>query len=1301
MMGRRQLSLRLARRARTRAFLPFLEQVEDRLVLSTFYVTNAQDSGPGSLRQAILDSNATGLAATGGTSDIVFGIPASTAPNLDVPVPGFDPVNQTWTITLDSPLPTITKPVTIDGYSQAEFPVPFRYPSASYLAVQELSVLGSPTGGTFTLTSLISGHTGTTAPIPYDANAATVQAALESVVGPGNATVTGGPAPDNPLTIYFTGQLAGQFLLPLQPDSTGLTGGESPAAIIEVLAGGGLPIGDPKLIQSTPNTVAARQGNDAHARVIIDGHLLPHNSTDIGFLLDSSPSTLRGLIIDGFGVGVRVPQVDSSDSPIVGDLIQGNFIGTYFVYPVDPTTGIALPAPNNVAVAGLGNSLQGVLLDSNNTTVGGTNPQEDNVIAGNGLRNGQPGLPLLPGVQIQPDATGDLIEGNQIGLMGPSTNGLYYKRGNGAEGVLDFGSSNQIGGPVPAAGNLISGNGSHGIRISGPVATGNNVAANIIGLGPGGGYLFGTGNPGNGDYGDGVLIEGSSDNKIGGPTASSGNTISSNFGSGVFITDLGSGASVARSIGNTVLNNLIGVTSDGSAAKGNAQDGVTIESLVPLQADEPSNLTSQTVIGPGNVISGNLRGVSISGPGPGAKGVVVRDNLIGTDITGTLDLGNAQEGVLIDNASGNTVTGNANGSQVISGNLRGVYITGNSSTRNLVTGNLIGSDKSGLNPLPNAQEGVRIESAGNTIGGTTAAARNLISANNTGVLITSSSATSNLVQGNYIGTDITGTAPLANETAGVVINMDASGNTIGGSSTAAGNVIAFNPGDGVLVDTGFFNSILTNSIFSNGRKGIDLLDGGNHSQPAPVLTSIQSVVSGTAILGTVQGKPSTPYTIQFFSNAVSGPEGKTFLGQISVTTDASGSAFFTANLSVALDPTQPFITATATSASGDTSEFSTSFAPLTVEFAMASYTVSQSAGTATITVVRSSAGTAASVAYATSDGTAKAGVDYVTAVGVLSFAAGQSEETFTVSIIDTQQVGGSRFLNLTLSNPTNGMVLGNPSMATLTILGFTTGPTVVSLQPISTARGITSVVLTFSEPLDPNRAVNLLNYGYSLQAAGKDQRFGTADDLLFGIALATYNASNDSVTLRMANPIHCNSFIRLTINQSTDNATVPIGVADTSGNLLDGNYDGRPGGVFTATFARGQHLSYPDGNGNSVSLSLSRGGTMILTRQANGNAWQLSILSAVPGRTTLGGHVRKAGPGATGLTPIPSIVGTTGVRVLLTDPPFVVGGQSSSINVVNPAPRRGTPIHGRQARPSARPIQLRRSFGPGPRRSSV
>ena len=129
-----------------------------------------------------------------------------------------------------------------------------------------------------------------------------------------------------------------------------------------------------------------------------------------------------------------------------------------------------------------------------------------------------------------------MVEGNQIGIVSTES-GLYLQVGNQAEGVLVYGASNQIGGPVHNAGNLISANHLHGIRISGAVATRTIVAANVIGLGPGGGYLFGTGNPGNGDYGDGVRIEGSSNNQVGGPTASWGNTISSNFGAGVFITD--------------------------------------------------------------------------------------------------------------------------------------------------------------------------------------------------------------------------------------------------------------------------------------------------------------------------------------------------------------------------------------------------------------------------------------------------------------------------------------------------------------------------------------------------------------------------------------------------------------------------------------------------------------------------------------------------------------------------------------------------------------------------------------------
>src|SRR6185312_9161351 len=112
-------------------------------------VTNTNDSGPGSLRQAILDAN---NPANAGPSSIEFNIPASTASGDDVALPeydnsttqnvitggGFDPSTQTWKIRLLSPLPTIAHQVTIDGYSQAQAPIPFVYPNEKTTDVQSI-----------------------------------------------------------------------------------------------------------------------------------------------------------------------------------------------------------------------------------------------------------------------------------------------------------------------------------------------------------------------------------------------------------------------------------------------------------------------------------------------------------------------------------------------------------------------------------------------------------------------------------------------------------------------------------------------------------------------------------------------------------------------------------------------------------------------------------------------------------------------------------------------------------------------------------------------------------------------------------------------------------------------------------------------------------------------------------------------------------------------------------------------------------------------------------------------------------
>jgi hypothetical protein len=999
-----------------------LEGLESRQLLSTYVVNNTSDSGPGSLRQAILSVNADRVGGVPSPDVIDFQIPASTAADLDVPVPGFDPGTQTWRITPQTPLPAITNTVWIDGYSEADFGVPFRYPSQVSLAVQSLTVLGSPTGGTFTLSTLAPLPTGTTGPIPYNANAGTVQAALEAIIGAGNVTVAGGPAPDSPMTITFGGAYARRILLPLQWTSN-LTGGTNPGLSIQTVSIGGTPIGDPINIVSVPNTVDAKDGNNARARVIVDGHLTGGST---GFVLDESHSLLRGLIITGFGSGVSVPAQDLSGNPVVGNFIQGNFIGDYFVYPVDTATGTPLPSPGEVGfTSGQGNAEQGVILFSSNTTVGGSNPQENNVICGNGQQ----------GILIEPGASGNQILGNQVGIAGPSDNGLYSQDGNGAEGVLImssgtlanppgivYSSSNFVGSAT--GGNLISANAGAGVRLVGVGANRNLVQGNYIGTGPGGGYRFGTGDPGN--LGDGVRIEDGSQNLVGGASPTLGNTIASNLGAGVYITG------VATT--NTVANNMIGVTATGTQILGNSADGVAVYS-------------PQNTIGPGNVISQNLRGIGIYGQGASpsgtAGGILVEGNLIGTDASGLQGFGNALEGVRIDQSASNTIQGDASGSQVISGNQVGVAIIGSQSAQNILEGNLIGSDVTGLGDLGNKHEGVLLRAAmNNTIGGSLAPSRNLISANHWGIRFDGVGTTGNAVEGNYIGPDLSGTYRLGNEVDGVIFSNGASQNTVGGAVAGLRNTIAFQVMAGVLVESGTGDSILSNTIFGNGRLGIDLVAPGSADPPSgvtpnapgirvgpnnlqnyPVLTTVTSNGTTTHIVGSLNSLPGTTFLIQFFTNPTADPsghgQGQSGFGSTEVTTDGSGNASIDLQLAEFF-PSGAFLSATATNlTTGDTSEFAGDIPQSPAfQFSSALYMTSESSGTAVITVARDGAGAAASVTCATvAGGTAVPGSDYVPVTATLNFAPGVSTQTFSVQILDPHLVGGFRTVNLALSNP--------------------------------------------------------------------------------------------------------------------------------------------------------------------------------------------------------------------------------------------------------------------------------------------
>ncbi|AGA29090.1 Calx-beta domain-containing protein [Singulisphaera acidiphila] len=308
-----------------------------------------------------------------------------------------------------------------------------------------------------------------------------------------------------------------------------------------------------------------------------------------------------------------------------------------------------------------------------------------------------------------------------------------------------------------------------GILIQG--AGGNRVAGNVIGT-----SLDGESAKGNGLAG--ISIVQSSNNVIGGSASTAGNLVSGNSGSGIVL----SGTSTKQ---NLVQGNHIGTDIDGDDPLGNQLDGIVLDNA-------PENRIGGVEPGQGNLISGNqLTGLRILGSG--ATGNLIQGNEIGTDRTGTRAIGNRFDGIFNSGAPGNTIGGpTANAGNLISGNGGvGVQFHSQGASGNQLQGNLIGTDATGTLPIGNAHGGVFLNHARNNIvGGTSKDARNVISGNPlVGVQLAGRSAAGNVVQGNLIGTDIQG-APRLGNTVGLFLG-GTTGNTIGGPGSAA-NLVAGN-----------------------------------------------------------------------------------------------------------------------------------------------------------------------------------------------------------------------------------------------------------------------------------------------------------------------------------------------------------------------------------------------------------------------------------------------------------------------------------------------------------------------------
>ncbi|MFK7922857.1 MAG: T9SS type A sorting domain-containing protein [Bacteroidia bacterium] len=243
---------------------------------------------------------------------------------------------------------------------------------------------------------------------------------------------------------------------------------------------------------------------------------------------------------------------------------------------------------------------------------------------------------------------------------------------------------------------------------------------------------------------------------------------------------------------------------------------------------------------------------------------------------------------------------------VVGGSLHGVRATNSKHLR--VEGNILGLEPDGISPDGNTSYGIILEGDSRQVGGTTAAQSNIIASNQHGIALIGDH---NIIQGNIIGTDLSQTLVRANTNNAITIFTTADSNLIGGSIAGAGNVIS-NSNYGIFANSpSVSNTFSQNSIYCNSLAGIEL-GGANNGMGFPVIvTPDLSGVSGTANPGEV---------VELFENNTSGClgapcQGKTFLG--SAITNAGGIWNVAGPFPIGMS-----VTATATDAQGNTSEFS-------------------------------------------------------------------------------------------------------------------------------------------------------------------------------------------------------------------------------------------------------------------------------------------------------------------------------------------------------------------------------------------
>lgn len=430
---------------------------------------------------------------------------------------------------------------------------------------------------------------------------------------------------------------------------------------------GSLP---PLLTAGTTIDGASQPGYVGKPLIVLSGaQLIPEVGDVPGLALYGANCTVRALSIRDFpwvGLALQYPMA-------TGNTVAGCWMGL-----------------DHVGAAAAPNAKQGVQISdgASDNVIGGTGAHDGNVLSG----NPEYGI-LLAGATT----TGNRLLGNCIGTSCDGTSAVP----NGLGGVLVFegASNNVIGGPAPEERNVISGNTSAGIWLTGAGVTGNRVEGNYLGT-----TKTGTVALPNSFVGMHV-VGGASNNEV------VGNVLSGNVSEGCRIADLGS-------TGNILARNLVGTDPTGTIAVPNGFAGLTVfNGAANNRIGAPSS-------GGGNIVSGNgSYGIVIGDPG--TEGNLVLCNTVGLGAGGA-PLANGFTGIAVWNGARNNVVGQPSAGNLIAGNgTNGIALFdpaitfGNRFSTNSISGQPVGIQLGGGNHNQSAPvlTSAMLDASGTTISG--------------------------------------------------------------------------------------------------------------------------------------------------------------------------------------------------------------------------------------------------------------------------------------------------------------------------------------------------------------------------------------------------------------------------------------------------------------------------------------------------------------------------------------------------------------------------------------------------------